>query len=114
MLPGARVSAGDTILTLSSDTLDEELETLRDELESVNESLAGARQEAASRYVTAGRAGVVKEILAASGDIVDDAGALCRTPPTGTCASSLRTRRIRCGSMTPSASSSARRRPRAS
>ncbi len=42
VLPGARVSAGDTILTLSSDTLDEELETLRDELESVNESLAGA------------------------------------------------------------------------
>ena len=83
VLPGARVSAGDTILTLSSDTLDEELETLRDELESVNESLAGARQEAASRYVTAGRAGVVKEILAASGDIVDDAGALCRIATDG-------------------------------
>ncbi len=83
VLPGARVSAGDTILTLSSDTLDEELETLRDELESVNESLAGARQEAASRYITAGRAGVVKEILAASGDIVDDAGALCRIATDG-------------------------------
>ena len=83
VLPGARVSAGDTILTLSSDTLDEELETLRDELESVNESLAGARQEAASRYVTAGRAGVVKEILAASDDIVDDAGALCRIATDG-------------------------------
>lgn len=83
VLPGARVSAGDSILTLSSDTLDEELETLRGELESVNESLAGARQEAASRYVTAGRAGVVKEILAASDDIVDDAGALCRIATDG-------------------------------
>ena len=48
---GDRVSAGDTILTLTSDALDKELETLETELEEVNNSLAGASQEASSLYI---------------------------------------------------------------
>ncbi len=74
---GDRVSAGDTILTLTSDALDEELETLETELEEVNNSLAGASQEASSLYITAARAGVVKQLSATAGTVVEDAGTLC-------------------------------------
>lgn len=74
---GDRVSAGDTLLTLSSDTLDEELEALEQELDTLQNSLATASQEAGSLYITAPKAGVVKQLTAAAGDVVEDAGTLC-------------------------------------
>lgn len=74
---GDRVSAGETLLTLTSDMLDEELAALKDELATLRDSLASASQEARSLYITAARAGVVKQLSAAAGDIVEDAGVLC-------------------------------------
>lgn len=74
---GDSVSAGETLLTLTSDTLDEELEALEKELDAVRSSLATATQEATNLYITATRAGVVKQLTAAAGDIVEDADALC-------------------------------------
>ncbi len=74
---GDHVSAGDTLLTLSSDALDEELEALEQELDTLQSSLATASQEAGSLYITAPKAGVVKQLTAAAGDVVEDAGTLC-------------------------------------
>ena len=74
---GDRVNKGDTILTLSSDTLDEELASLEEQLETLRSSLANTTQEAKSLYITAPNAGVVKQLTAAAGNVVEDADALC-------------------------------------
>lgn len=74
---GDRVNQGDTILTLSSDTLDEELASLEEQLDTLRNALANTAQEATSLYITAPRAGVVKQLAAAIGSVVEDAGALC-------------------------------------
>ena len=74
---GDRVNKGDTILTLSSDALDEELASLEEQLESLQSTLATTTQEAKSLYVTSPAAGVVKQLTAAAGSIVEDAGTLC-------------------------------------
>lgn len=74
---GDSVSVGDTLLTLSSDALDEELESLEEELNTLQSSLATASQEASSLYITAPKAGVVKQLTAAAGDVVENVGTLC-------------------------------------
>lgn len=74
---GDRVNQGDTILTLSSDTLDEELASLEAQLETLRSSLANTTQEAKSLYITAPSAGAVKQLTAAAGSVVEDADALC-------------------------------------
>ncbi|MDO4572084.1 MAG: HlyD family efflux transporter periplasmic adaptor subunit [Clostridia bacterium] len=75
--PGDTVPAGETILTLSSDELEEQLDALYDELDAVYAELADETQERTNLNVTASKAGVVKDVRAAEGDTAEELAYLC-------------------------------------
>lgn len=76
---GDAVTAGETVMTLKSDTITDELTTAREELQSVREDIAGTTQLRTSSelLITPGKRGVVKDLQIAEGDIVDDLDYLC-------------------------------------
>ncbi len=75
--PGDSVCAGDTILTLSSDELDEQIDALTEELDDVQTELSGATQTRTNLNVTAAKKGVIKDVRAAEGDVAEDLEYLC-------------------------------------
>ncbi len=81
--PGDKISAGDVVITLTSDELESQLESLQDDLSSTRSSLASTRQYLTNLNVTATKSGVIKSILAGAGDVVDDMEYLCRLATDG-------------------------------
>jgi multidrug efflux pump subunit AcrA (membrane-fusion protein) len=75
--PGDIVKAGDIILTMTSPEVESELSDLNDELADTRASLATAKQLLTNLNVTASKGGIVKDIKADAGSIVDDMDYLC-------------------------------------
>ena len=75
--PGDTVKAGDVVLTMTSPEVESELSDLNDELSDTRASLATAKQLLTNLKVTASKGGVVKDIKASVGTIVDDMDYLC-------------------------------------
>ncbi len=78
--PGQQVEKGTVLLTLSSDSVQEQLDTLYDELDSLRTRLSKATQTASttsSQKITTSRAGIVKNIKATSGSVVETLDELC-------------------------------------
>jgi HlyD family secretion protein len=81
--PGDKISAGDVVMTLTSDELESQLESLQDDLSSTRSSLASARQYLTNLNVTATKSGIIKSVLVGVGDVVDDMAYLCRIATDG-------------------------------
>lgn len=81
--PGDKISAGDVVMTLTSDELKSQLASLQDDLSSTRSSLASARQYLTNLNVTATKSGIIKSILADVGSVVDDMQYLCRISTDG-------------------------------
>lgn len=81
--PGDKISAGDVVMTLTSDELESQLESLQDDLSSTRSSLASARQYLTNLNVTATKSGIIKSVLVGVGDVVDDMEYLCRIATDG-------------------------------
>lgn len=75
--PGDEVKAGDVVMTMTSDDVEAELSDLQDDLTSTRSSLASAKQLLTNLKVTASKAGIVKDIKATEGTVVDDMDYLC-------------------------------------
>ena len=75
--PGDEIKAGDTVLTMTCSEVESELSDLQDDLASTRSSLASAKQLLTNRKVTSGKAGIVKDIKASEGTVVDDMDYLC-------------------------------------
>ena len=75
--PGDTVKAGDVVLTMTSSDVETELDTLKDDLASTRSSLASAKQLLTNLRVTSSKAGIIKDIKATEGTIVDDMDYLC-------------------------------------
>ncbi|MEZ4628316.1 MAG: hypothetical protein R2912_09635 [Eubacteriales bacterium] len=75
--PGDAIAAGDVVMTLSSPDLESQLSDLKDELSDTRSSLATTRQLLTNLKVTAPKGGIVKDVQAAEGSIVDDMDYLC-------------------------------------
>ncbi len=81
--PGDKISAGDVVMTLTSDELESQLESLQDDLSATRNSLATAKQYLTNLNITATKSGVIKSILVGAGDVVDDMEYLCRIATDG-------------------------------
>ena len=81
--PGDKISAGDVVMTLTSDELESQLESLQGDLSSTRSSLASARQYLTNLNVTATKSGIIKSVPAGAGDVVDDMEYLCRISTDG-------------------------------
>ena len=75
--PGDEIKAGDVVMTMTSSDVEEQLTELRDDLASTRSSLASAKQLLTNLKVTATKAGIIKDIKAAEGTIVDNMDYLC-------------------------------------
>lgn len=75
--PGDEIKAGDVVLTMTSSEVESALSDLEDDLASTRSSLASAKQLLTNMRVTATKAGIVKDIQASEGSIVDDLDYLC-------------------------------------
>ena len=75
--PGDTVKAGDVVMTMTSPEVESDLSDLKDELSDTRASLATAKQLLTNLKVTASKGGVVKDIQATVGTIVDDMDYLC-------------------------------------
>ena len=75
--PGDAIQAGDVVMTMTSSDVESELSDLKDELSDTRASLAGAKQLLTNLNVTASKGGIVKDIRAQAGSIVDDMDYLC-------------------------------------
>ena len=75
--PGDTVKAGDVVLTMTSPEVESDLSDLNDDLSDTRASLATAKQLLTNLKVTASKGGVVKDIKASVGTIVDDMDYLC-------------------------------------
>lgn len=73
---GDKAAAGETILILSSDDLQDQLDTLNDELDTLRQTLATVTQTR-SLAITAPVKGVVKDVRAQAGDLAEDLPYLC-------------------------------------
>jgi HlyD family secretion protein len=81
--PGDKIAAGAVVMTLSSEELESQLESLNDELVSTRSSLASTRQYLTNLKITATKSGIVKDVQANVGDIVDDMDYICRIATDG-------------------------------
>ncbi len=75
--PGDAIKAGDVVMTMSSTDVEDQLSTLKDQLSDTRASLATAKQLLTNLNVTATKGGIVKDIKAQAGSIVDDMNYLC-------------------------------------
>jgi HlyD family secretion protein len=75
--PGDAVKAGDVVMILSSPDLESQLSDLKDELSDTRSSLSTTRQLLTNLKITATKGGIVKDIQAVVGSIVDDMDYLC-------------------------------------
>lgn len=75
--PGDAISAGDVVMTLSSPELESQLSDLKDELSDTRSSLATTRQLLTNLKITAAKGGIVKDVRATEGSIVDNMDYLC-------------------------------------
>jgi multidrug efflux pump subunit AcrA (membrane-fusion protein) len=76
-VPGDSIKAGDVIMTMTSADVESQLADLKDELSDTRASLATAKQRLTNLKVTASKSGIVKDIKAEAGSIVDDMDYLC-------------------------------------
>ena len=75
--PGDVIQAGDVVMTMTSPDVEEQLSELEDELTDTRASLASAKQLLTNLNVTASKGGIIKDIQAQAGSIVDDMDYLC-------------------------------------
>jgi HlyD family secretion protein len=75
--PGDAIKAGDVVMTMTSPEVESQLSDLRDDLSDTRASLATAKQLLTNLKVTATKGGIVKDIKATVGSIVDDMEYLC-------------------------------------
>lgn len=75
--PGDTIQAGDVVLTMTSSDVETQLDSLKDDLTSTRSSLASAKQLLTNLRVTSSKAGIIKDIKATEGTIVDDMDYLC-------------------------------------
>ncbi|MDD4312682.1 MAG: HlyD family efflux transporter periplasmic adaptor subunit [Eubacteriales bacterium] len=75
--PGDAIKAGDVVMTMQSTDVEDQLSDLRDELSDTRASLSTAKQLLTNLKVTAKKGGIVKDIQAQVGSIVDDMEYLC-------------------------------------
>ena len=75
--PGDAIKAGDVVMTMTSTDVEDQLSELKDQLSSTRASLATAKQLLTNLNVTATKGGIVKDIKAQAGSIVDDMDYLC-------------------------------------
>lgn len=75
--PGDAIKAGDVVMTMQSTDVEDQLSELRDQLSDTRASLASAKQLLTNLKVTATKGGIVKDIQAQAGSIVDDMDYLC-------------------------------------
>jgi HlyD family secretion protein len=76
-VPGDMIQAGDVVMTMASADVEGQLSDLEDELSSTRTSLASAKQLLTNLRVTAAKGGIIKDIQAQTGSIVDDMDYLC-------------------------------------
>ena len=81
--PGDEIKAGDVVLTMTSSDVETQLDELKDDLASTRSSLASAKQLLTNLKVTNTKAGIVKDIQAKVGSVVDDMDYLCRIATDG-------------------------------
>lgn len=81
--PGDAIKAGDVVLTMSSSEVETQLDELKSDLTSTRSSLASAKQLLTNLKVTNSKAGIVKDIQAKVGSVVDDMSYLCRIATDG-------------------------------
>ena len=81
--PGDEIKAGDVVLTMTSSEVETQLDELKDDLASTRSSLASAKQLLTNLKVTNTKAGIVKDIQAKVGSVVDDMDYLCRIATDG-------------------------------
>ena len=81
--PGDQVKAGDVVMTMHSADVESQLSDLKDELSTTRTSLASAKQLLTNLKVTASKGGIIKDIQAEVGSIVDDMDYLCRIATDG-------------------------------
>ena len=74
---GDEIKAGDVVMTLSCLEVEEQLDTLTAELDDVLDELATVDQDLNTLTVTAPKRGVVKDVRAEVGTVVDDLDYLC-------------------------------------
>ena len=75
--PGDAIKAGDVVMTMTSSDVESQLSDLKDQLSDTRASLATAKQLLTNLKVTATKGGIVKDIQAQVGSIVDDMDYLC-------------------------------------
>lgn len=75
--PGDAIKAGDVVMTMTSSDVESQLSDLQDELSDTRASLASAKQLLTNLKVTATKGGIIKDIQAQVGSIVDDMDYLC-------------------------------------
>ena len=81
--PGDEIKAGGVVLTMTSSEVESQLDELKDDLVSTRSSLASAKQLLTNLKVTNTKAGIVKDIQAKVGSVVDDMSYLCRIATDG-------------------------------
>ncbi len=81
--PGDAIKAGDVVLTMTSSEVESQLDELKSDLTSTRSSLASAKQLLTNLKVTNSKAGIVKDIQAKVGSVVDDMDYLCRIATDG-------------------------------
>ncbi len=81
--PGDAIKAGDVVLTMTSSEVESQLDELKSDLTSTRSSLASAKQLLTNLKVTNSKAGIVKDIQAKVGSVVDDMSYLCRIATDG-------------------------------
>ena len=75
--PGDAIKAGDVVMTMTSSEVESQLDDLNDQLSDTRTSLATAKQLLTNLNVTTSKGGIVKDIQAQVGSIVDDMDYLC-------------------------------------
>lgn len=81
--PGDAIKAGDVVMTMTSADVEGQLGELEDKLSDTRASLASAKQLLTNLKITASKSGIIKDIQAKEGSIVDDMAYLCRIATDG-------------------------------